>query len=501
MTATDRSASASTTASGARRGADVIRRLREQPPELWHRGERIQDPTTHPAFRRGIRSLAHLYDVQWEEPETMLYDSPTSGKKVGRSFLIPQTAAELMSVGRAMKVWADQSFGLMGRSPDYINRSLTSYAAGAAFLGETDPRLGENARRYYEYLRENDLCLTHTLSSPQANRSVHAAKQADPYLAAKIKEETDAGIVIRGCRMLATLPVSDEIMVFPSTVLRNDPDDIPYSYGFCIPSNTPGLRFICRESLDQGKPAYDHPLSSRFDEGDAVVIFDDVLVPWERVFLYRDVPRCNQAYARTGALAHMSYQVVTKNLAKTEYLVGLASLLIDTIAIEGFQHVQEKLAEIWVNMETMRAFLRAAEADAALDEYGVMRPAWDPLDAARNLYPRLYPRMIEIIQQLGASGLVAMPTEADVNGPLREEIKRFYQAARADAHERIPLFRLAWDTALSSFGSRQVLYERFFFGDPVRMAGALVANHDRSRYMERVREFLRQSKDEALGTT
>src|SRR5439155_14781043 len=130
---------------------------------------------------------------------------------------------------------------------------------------------------------------------------------------------------------------------------------------------------------------------------------------------------------------------------KTEFLVGLASLIIHTIAIEGFQHVQEKLAEIWVNMETMRAFLRAAEADAALDEFGVMRPAFDPLDAARNLYPRLYPRMIEIIQQLGAAGLVAMPTEADVNGPLAEEVRRFYQAARADAHERIPILRLAWD--------------------------------------------------------
>jgi 4-hydroxyphenylacetate 3-monooxygenase len=144
-------------------------------------------------------------------------------------------------------------------------------------------------------------------------------------------------------------------------------------------------------------------------------------------------------------------------------------------------------------METMRAFLRAAEADAAPDEYGMLRPAWDPLDAARNLYPRLYPRMVEIIQQMGASGLVAMPTEADVRGPMAEEITRYFQAARAEAHDRIPLFRLAWDTAVSAFGSRQVLYERFFFGDPVRMAGALVASHDRTAYMDRVRHFLAEA--------
>jgi 4-hydroxyphenylacetate 3-monooxygenase len=189
----------------------------------------------------------------------------------------------------------------------------------------------------------------------------------------------------------------------------------------------------------------------------------------------------------------MAHQVLVKNVAKTEYLLGLASLIIDTIAIESFQHVQEKLAEIWVNLETMRAFLVAAETGAALDEYGVMRPAWAPLDAARNLYPRLYPRMIEIIQQLGAAGLVAMPTEADIGGPMAEEIKRYFQAARMDALERIPLFRLAWDTAMSGFATRQVLYERYFFGDPVRMAGALVTSHDRTEAMERVRAFLKRA--------
>ena len=137
---------------------------------------------------------------------------------------------------------------------------MTGYAAGAPFLAEADPRFGQNAVRYYEYLRENDLCLTHTLIPPQANRAVSAAKQADPFLAARIKEETDAGLVIRGCRMLATLPISDEIMVFPSTLLKSPEEDAPYAFGFSIPNNTPGLRFICRESVDYGRSHFDHPL-------------------------------------------------------------------------------------------------------------------------------------------------------------------------------------------------------------------------------------------------
>ena len=488
-------------ATGARRGQQVLQRLRERPPAIWYRGESVKDATAHPALAGGVHTLAHLYDLQWEKPEITLYESPTTGKKVARSFMMPKTRDELESITRAMKVWENHTFGMMGRAPDYINRAMTGYAAGASFLAEVDPRFGANAIRYYEYLRENDLCLTHTLIPPQANRALNAAQQADPFLAARVKEETDAGIVIRGSRMLATLPVSDEIMVFPSTLLRSQEEDSPYAFGFSIPNDTPGLRFICRESFDYGRSHFDHPLGSRFEEMDAVVVFDDVHVPWENVFLYRDIKRCNEAYARTGAIVHMTHQVVVKNIAKCEFLLGLASLLVTTIGAENFQHIQEKLAEIWVNLETMRAFLRAAEADAQLDEWGVMRPAWNPLDAARNLFPRMYPRMIEIVQQIGASGLVAMPTEQDLKGPLVDDIRKYYQAARADAFERIPLFRLAWDASLSAFGSRQVLYERFFFGDPVRMAGALVTGHNAQiqQYAEKVRAFVKLNRDEAFA--
>ncbi len=481
---------------GARHGQAVIRKLKDQPVELWHRGQRVRDVTTEPGLAGGVKSLAELYDLQWQQPEKMLYDSPATGDKVGRSFMIPKTQAELASIGEMMLTWSRHTFGMMGRSPDYINRAISAYAGGAEFLARQDPRFGENARRYHAYVREKDLCLTHTLINPQANRAVGAARQADPYLAARVKDETDSGIIIKGARMLATLPISDEIMVFPSTLLKATEEDAPYAFGFAIPNATPGLKFLCRETMDYGRGPYDHPLGARFEELDAVVIFDDVFVPWEAVFLYRDVNVCNQAYAATGAVVHMAHQVVCKNIAKTEFILGLVSLMIDAIGIETFQHIHEKTTEIWVALEAMKAFRRAAEVDAAPNEFGMMTPAWDPLDAARNMYPRLYPRLVEIVQQVGASGLVAMPTWADVNGPMQAEIGKYYQSARMDALERIPLFRLAWDTAVSAFGSRQVLYERFFFGDPVRMAGAVFQGHDRKPYMDRVREFLKRGVQE-----
>ncbi|MGH2348665.1 MAG: 4-hydroxyphenylacetate 3-hydroxylase C-terminal domain-containing protein, partial [bacterium] len=296
----------------------------------------------------------------------------------------------------------------------------------------------------------------------------------------------------RGARMLATLPIADEIMVFPSTLLKGKDEDRPYAYACAIPCGMSGLKFICRETFDPDGSTFDYPLSSRFEEMDAVVIFDDVLVPWERVFLLRDVDLCNKAFSATGAVAHMAHQVVTKNIAKTEFLIGLASLMVDAIAVEQFQHVQAKVVEMVYFLEAMKAFARASEADAAVDRWGVMTPAWPPLDAARNMFTWMYPKMIESIQLLGASGLMGRPTKADLDGPMGPVIERYYQAARADAADRIQVFRLAWDAALSSFGSRQVLYERFFFGDPIRMQMATFASYDRTALMDRVRAFLKR---------
>ena len=479
----------------ARTGAEYVEGLRTRPPELWVEGQRVPDPTAHPAFRNVVRSLAALYDAQHDPAlrEEMTYVSPSSGARVGMSFLVPRSREDLARVRRMMKRWADYSGGMMGRTPDYLNRALTAYAAAADYCAQNDPRFGENIRRYYEYVREHDLVLTHTLINPQANRSVGPGGQADPTLAARVLRQTAEGLVIRGARMLATLPVADELMVFPSTLLKATEEDRPYAFAFAIPTATPGLRFLCRESFHHGGTDFDHPLAARFEEMDAVVIFDDVLVPWERVFLLGDVDRCNKAFGATNAVVHMAHQVVTKNVAKTEFVLGVASLIVDAIAIESFQHVQAKIAEIIYYLETMKAFLRAAEADAQVDKWGVMTPAWPPLDAARNMFTWMYPRMIEIVQLLGASGLMARPTRADVEGPLGQAVEKYYQAARLPAVDRIKLFRLAWDLALSSFGSRQVIYERFFFGDPVRMQMATFANYDRTPYVERVRAFLDRS--------
>lgn len=480
----------------ARTGQQYIDAINAQERDVWIGGEQIRTGVAnHPAFRRVVRSLAELYDMQHDPNlrDEMTYVSPTTGERVGMSFLQPKSHEDLVRRRRMMQRWHQHTAGMMGRSADYLNSALVAMAGAADWFAQADPQFGRNIRAYYEHLRENDLLLTHTLINPQVNRAAGPSGQVDPYIAAAVVKETDAGIVLRGARLLATLgPITDEIMVFPSTLLKQSKEDAPYAYAFAIPCDTPGLRFICRETFDYQKSPWDHPLGSRFEEMDAIVVFNDVLVPWERVFMVGRPDLCNGLYRETNAVVHMSHQVVIKNVAKTEFLLGVTELLTKSIGIDGFQHVQEKIAEIIIVLEAMRAFLRAAEVDAQIDEWGLMTPDFGPLNAARNWYPRIYPRLVEILQILGASGLMAIPSEADFASPIRPELDKYLQGKTMNAQERVQLFRLAWDISMSAFGQRQNLYERYFFGDPVRMAGALYQGYDMKPYTERVRAFLNQ---------
>jgi 4-hydroxyphenylacetate 3-monooxygenase len=477
---------------GARNGKDYLEALDRGPREIWLSGKKYtRDISKVPEFRAMAHTMAHLLDMQHDPvlQDEMTYVSPTSGERVGLSFLEPHSIEDLKKRRVMMKHWADYSGGMLGRTPDYLNSDLMAIASASEFFARKDPRFAQNVRKYYEHVRENDLVLTHTLIHPQANRAIGPGKQSDPFLAARVLEKNDEGVIIRGARMLATLPLADEILVFPSTVIRGTQDDMPYAFAFGISTGTKGLKFICRESFSE-ESNFDHPLASRFDEQDAVVIFDDVLVPWDRIFLLEDVEAANNLQEATSGIVFMSNQVVVKNIAKTEFVLGVVSLISDTIGIGEFQHVQEKIAKVIMMLEAMKAFLRASEADASLNKWGIMTPDFKPLNAARNLFPRLFPQMRTIIQQLSASGMMALPTEKDMKSDLKPDIDKYYQAKNTSSEERIRLFRLAWDIAGSSFGSRQELYERFFFGDPVRMASALYSWYDKEPYKERVRQLL-----------
>jgi 4-hydroxyphenylacetate 3-monooxygenase len=478
----------------ARTGAEFLDRLSRTRTHVEIQGETLTGGIPdHPAFKNVVRSYAALFDRQHhpEYRDILTYPSPVTGDPVAASFLIPRTAAELAQRSQAFKLTADASFGMLGRTGDYLNSALMALASAEAWFAQADPAFAGNIKAFYERVREQDLLCTHTLIPPQANRAQSGSQQAGGALMAHITRQDDNGIVVRGARMLATIgPFADELLVFPSTVLRGTDEDKPYSFAFAVPTDARGLRFIAREPFDYGRSHFDHPLGSRFDESDAVVVFDDVHVPYERCFTLGDPEICNGFYTETDAVAHMTHQVVARTTAKTEFILGLTTALTEAIGIGGFQHVQADLAEIITTLETLRALNRAAEADARLNDYGVITPAWAPLNAARNLYPKLYQRFPEILRKLGASGLMATPTEADVTGPAAADIDQYLQAATLTGTERVRLFRLVWDACASAFAGRQALYEYYFFGDPIRMATAYQATYDKTPYADRVRAFL-----------
>jgi 4-hydroxyphenylacetate 3-monooxygenase len=334
--------------------------------------------------------------------------------------------------------------------------------------------------------------MTHTLLNPQVDRSRPVERQ-EKDLAAKVVKETDAGIIVKGARMVSTLcAYADDILVMPSTFLASNAEAAPYAFGFSIPVATSGLRFICRPSVVHQNSAsvMDYPLSSRLDEGDGLAVFDDVLVPWERVFIHRDPAMCNGLFQRTAAMPQIMHQTSTKNLAKAEFMMALGFAIARSTNIDAHLHVQGMLAELIQHTEFVRSCIRASEADAAMSPSGLMTPAEMPLWTVRMMFPKMFVRACEIIQTLGAGGLVAVPSYAELKGPAAADVEMYAQAANADAPTRVKLFRLAFDAAVSSFSGRQQLYERYYSGDPVRLAGALYALYDKDAPVARIHAML-----------
>ncbi len=264
---------------------------------------------------------------------------------------------------------------------------------------------------------------------------------------------------------------------------------------FSIDCGTEGLKFLCRDSFDLGRSHFDAPLASRFEEMDCIVFFDNVLVPWERVFLLYDVDRLNAVPHVTHSTAHSAHQGAAKNLAKCEFVLGLALLMSEALGNAHLPHTEERIGELMLYTELMRSCMRAAEADAELDRWGVMAPAILPSESTRNLMMTAYPRMVEILQLLGSSSFLLTPSEKDFAGPLAPQIEQYLATDKLAAKDRVKLFRLAWDVAGSAFGSRQELYERFFASDPLTRARAMAAVYPKGQVMERVLDFLGKSEE------
>jgi 4-hydroxyphenylacetate 3-monooxygenase len=463
-----------------RTGAEFIAGLRDN-REVWLGSERVKDVTTHPLFRPSVESLARLYDMQHETAyrDVLTYRSPSSGQPVGASFLIPRTRDDLAHRRQMIKTWADATCGMMGRSADFLNTMVTAWAAKSDYFAQQSPECAERVLRYYEHCRERDVFLTHALIDPQVDRSKNRAEQADPYQCLGIVEENKQGLIVRGGKMIATAaPFADEILVWPFPPTLTEAE-VRYAMVFIIPVATPGLKIICRESFTKLGQAADHPLSGRFDEMDAVAVFDDVLVPWERVFLHKDVRLVAQ-------------QTNTRFLSKIEFVYGLLCHMAEAIGVQNAPPVQETLGEAATFIEIIKSSLLTAELQAEVDpSNGVMYPALQPLQIGRTWAPRMYPRLMEMVRRIGAGGLMQLPASVDAfDSSIGPDLEKYYRGAKIAAREKVGLFKLAWDLVGSDFGSRHLLYELFYAGDPSLLMAGFHREFDKRACMDRVKEFL-----------
>jgi 4-hydroxyphenylacetate 3-monooxygenase oxygenase component len=450
----------------ARTGSEYLARLAQHSPEVWVGRECIEDVTTHPATRGAATEIARLYDLQHEEAnrEDMLFTSPTTGDLVGTQFLVPTSREEIGRRARAHKVWSDATLGLMGRTTDFVGAMLTAWYINADFFGEEGaPRV----RSYFEHVRENDLFVTHALADPPVDRSKSPSQQPDPFTYLGVKRETEEGLIISGAKMLATAaPYADELLVWPFSVRRYEAEDKRYAIAFAIPANSEGLRFISRESYGGGN-RFDNPLSSRFDEMDAVVVFDDVLVPWDRVFINQDYDQVNSIW-QINSNAFTGLQTSVRLLSKLQFAAGLAKRATEMVKTDQFPQVRDMMGEITTYVELTKAAVASAQATAEPNEEGVYFPAVAPMFAIRNSGNRWYPRVREILQLILAGGLLYQPADVTAfDSPIQGDLAKFYRGPDIEAERRVAMYKIAAELAVSSFGGRHELYERFYSGDPM----------------------------------
>jgi 4-hydroxyphenylacetate 3-monooxygenase oxygenase component len=471
---------------GVRKGADYIQALRDD-REVWHAGRRIADVTTHSGFTGTIRTLADLYDRQhapeYRDVMTLEYE----GDRISYSYLVPKTSEDLALKRRNSEFWAQQTFGQMGRYPDFCAQLVVGLLDWTYVIEKHNKQWAENARNYYLHCRRNDLCLTHALTDQFYNRSKRVSEQDDPDLILHVVGETKEGPVIRGLRTLATLaPLSDEVLVYPNR--PRDPDEADYATAFAIPMNTRGLKIVCRDLYAENVDPERHPLTTRFDEVDAALIFDNVIVPWNRVFVYKD-PELLSGIMSIHTWAQ--YSTMVRIIIKLEGFLGVAQLLTEWGGRNKSASSQMLLSSLMQDIEILRSCMQIAAASGYRTPGGTWAPRLSPAYRIHSI--EASDRAERTMEGLLTSTLMLSGGASDLHsaelGPL---IERYFRGGAPSTKEHLRLLAVAADMVMSPFGKRSQLYERLQSGEVDRMRQRLYGQHKDPAPADRMLRFVRE---------
>jgi 4-hydroxyphenylacetate 3-monooxygenase len=478
----------------ARTGRQFLAGLKKDGREIWVGDERVDDATEHPAFRGAAHALAGVFDLQYKEADACLMPDPDTGEPINKSHMIPRSREDLLQRHRALETISEYTVGLMGRTPDYMNVTFAGFAGRCdEWAIDGNERGATNLVNFQKELARKDISLTHTIVHTTTNKAkgeTPIAGDDDEDVAMHKVADTEYGMIVRGSRILATLaPFSDELAVYPGHPMPGASDR--HALSFSIPMNTPGLRFLCRDSFSRIGNTFDFPLSSRFDEQDAFVIFDDVEVPKDRIFINANLEVYNSVML-TGWWPNIMQQTMIRAQTKLEFAWALASQMAEAINANQ-PATQQMLGEIRIFADLARSAMESAELNAHEYGNGVWFPSHPPLTALRAMMPTWMPRVNEIIRLIGSHNHFTAPTSGQLaDKTLRPLIDRYLRGTGVTAEQRTRIFRLAWDFAASALGSRNEQYERFYLGSAGRNFANAHLYNDRSRGDRLVSRFLNE---------
>ena len=476
-------------------GAEYLARL-DDGREVWYDGEKVADVTTHPAFTRAAHTIAGLYDAL-HDPATAetLTKVDRLGNVTHRFFAPSYDADDLKGSRDAIAVWQRMTYGWMSRTPDYKASFMAQLAEAHTFYGDYGP----NALGWYERCASEVLYLNHVLIDPPVDRSRPRIDVRDVYLS--VDRDDDNGIYVSGAKMVATgsaLTHATFVAVNSGVAARMEAGrDDDMALVFIAEMDAPGVKLISRPSYEAAAASpFEAPLASRFDENDAVIVFEETFVPWENVFVYRDVETAKGFYASSGFYNRYNLHSLTRLSVKLEFALGLLLHGVRASGTADFRGVRVAIGEVVAIKELIWALTTAMVSDPEPSIGGSVVPRLQTAAAARLYSTNAWEKVRAVFESyLAGAPIYTVSGPADLaNEELRPTIDRFYRGTGIDAERRIKLFKLIWDAVYSEFAGRQALYERNFAGNQEQQRldalGWAEARGDADRYCQLVDECM-----------
>lgn len=456
-------------------------------------GQDVGNVTSSRAFSNICKTAASYYDIQAEPDnvDDMMFCSPTSGKLTGRAWQLPRSYEDLLSRRKVLERIAESTCGMMGRSADHVASTLSGIYMGLDVLKNYPAARPDNFAAYFKYARDNDVFLTYTIINPQADRAKTAGGQASEDLVARVVDRNEQGIVIRGAKMLGTSAVvANDLYV--SCIQPLGVDDRDYAFSAVLPINSRGLKLLSRKSYEQhASSEFDYPLTYNFDENDAVVIFEDVEIPWERVFVLDDPQALAAQFYQTPAHVFQNYQCIIRFTAKLRFLLGLARKVADVNGTINFPQVRDTLGALAAKSAMMDGVVAGMEAQGFYHD-GYFVPNRQMLCGAQATAQLLYPEIIDTIRGMCGGGVIMLPSSiSDLdNEATWSLLERSQLSPAASSIQRIKFFKLVWDAIGSEFGSRHLQYEKFYSGAQFVLNGHNFRNYEWERATDLVDLFM-----------